>query len=48
MDTTTKPTVRVVAEGFPEGVLINAEDFDEATHVLWTAPEPPAPAAKAT
>lgn len=36
-------TVRVKDEGFPDGVLINASDYDAAVHVLYDAPqEPPA------
>lgn len=36
------PTIRIVEPGLPNGMLINAIDFDPATHVEWSAETPKA------
>ncbi len=41
-----QPTVRIEHDGFPDGVLINAADFDPAKHRPFGAPVQQAPAAE--
>ena len=36
------PTVRIMEPGMPDGLLINASDFDPARHVAWSAAKPQA------